>query len=85
LPIGVNVRVNGCMSLYVPWMDWRPVQGVPCLRPMSVGIGSSAPATLMRISGIDNGWMDIHKLYILSDEKEFPTFLFVVVSDKGHL
>jgi len=26
-----------------PEMDWRPVQGVPCLRPMSAGIGSSAP------------------------------------------
>uniref|UniRef100_A0A8C2ZJP9 Peptidase metallopeptidase domain-containing protein n=1 Tax=Cyclopterus lumpus TaxID=8103 RepID=A0A8C2ZJP9_CYCLU len=39
-------------------MDWRPVQGVPCLRPMSAGIGSSTPATLMRISGIENGWMD---------------------------
>jgi len=51
--------VNGCMSLYVPSMDWRPVQGVPCLRPMSAGIGSSAPATLMRISGIDDGWMDV--------------------------
>uniref|UniRef100_A0A8C2ZPP4 3-hydroxyacyl-CoA dehydrogenase type-2 n=1 Tax=Cyclopterus lumpus TaxID=8103 RepID=A0A8C2ZPP4_CYCLU len=38
-----------------PSMDWRPVQGVPCLRPMSAGIGSSAPATLMRISGIVDG------------------------------
>jgi len=44
-------------------MDWRPVQGVPCLRSMSAGIGSSAPATLMRISGIDNGWMDIYIKY----------------------
>jgi len=35
LPIGVNVRVSGCLSLCAPWMDWRPVQGVPCLRPMS--------------------------------------------------
>jgi len=24
-------------------MDWRAVQGVPCLRPMSAGIGSSVP------------------------------------------
>ena len=30
-------------------MDWRPVQGVPCLRPKSAGIGSSPPATLQRI------------------------------------
>ena len=24
-------------------MDWRLVQGVPCLRPLIAGIGSSAP------------------------------------------
>uniref|UniRef100_A0A8C3A6W9 peptidylprolyl isomerase n=1 Tax=Cyclopterus lumpus TaxID=8103 RepID=A0A8C3A6W9_CYCLU len=55
LEVGLNFKeyvLNGCMSLHVPSMDWRPVQGVPCLRPMSAGIGSSAPATLMRISGL---------------------------------
>jgi len=31
---------------------------------MSAGIGSSAPATQMRISGIDDGWMDILYIYI---------------------
>ncbi len=50
LPIGVNMSV--CLSLYVT--DWRPVQGVPRLS----GISSSTPATLLRISGIDNGWID---------------------------
>jgi len=30
---------------------------------MSAGIGSSAPTTLMRISGIDNGWMDYNDDY----------------------
>jgi len=29
--------------LMLSWMDWRPVLGVPCLCPMSAGIGSSAP------------------------------------------
>ncbi len=37
LPIGVNVSVSGCLSLYVtplcPVTDWRPVQGVPCHSP----------------------------------------------------
>ena len=38
LPIGVNVSVDGCLSLYVsPVMNWRLVQGVPCLRPMMLG------------------------------------------------
>jgi len=41
LPIGVNVRVSGCMSLYVPSMDWRPVQGVPAFALCQLG---SAPA-----------------------------------------
>ena len=34
LPVGVNVSVSGCLSLYVgPVIDWRPVQGVPRLSP----------------------------------------------------
>ncbi len=34
LPVGVNVSVSACLSLYVsPVIDWRPVQGVPCLSP----------------------------------------------------
>ncbi len=41
-PVGVNVSVNGCLSLYVsPVMNWRLVQDVPCPCPMSAGIGSS--------------------------------------------
>ena len=34
LSVGVNVSVNGCLSLCVsPAIVWRPVQGVPCLSP----------------------------------------------------
>ncbi len=30
LPVGVNVSVSGCLSLYVgPVTDWQPVRGVP--------------------------------------------------------
>ena len=32
LTVGVNVSVSLCVS---PVIVWRPVQGVPCLRPMS--------------------------------------------------
>ncbi len=44
LPVGVNVSVNGCLSLYVsPAVNWRLVQGVPHPHPMLAGIGSSPP------------------------------------------
>jgi len=36
LSLGVSVSVCGCLSrlsLCGPVMDWRPVQGVPCLSP----------------------------------------------------
>ncbi len=34
LPVGVNVSVNGCLSLCVsPVTAWRPVQGGPHLSP----------------------------------------------------
>ena len=53
-----------------PVIDWRPVQGVPCLRPKSAGIGSSPPATLQRIKRRTynvyrwwmDGWMDFGRL-----------------------
>ncbi len=58
LPIGVNVSVSGCLSLYVgPVTDWRPVQGVPCRSPSASWDRLQHPLTLWRISGIDNGWM----------------------------
>ncbi|MEQ2245881.1 hypothetical protein ILYODFUR_032560 [Ilyodon furcidens] len=37
LPLGVNECVHGCLScvcLCCPAMDWRPLQGVPCLPPI---------------------------------------------------
>ncbi len=46
LPIGVNVSMNGRLSLWVsPTMNWWLVQGVPRPRPVLAGIGSSSPAT----------------------------------------
>ncbi len=42
LPIGVNVGLNDCLSLYVGLvMNWRHVQGECCPRPVSAGIGFS--------------------------------------------
>ncbi len=43
LPIGVNVCVDGCLSLYV-----SPVQGESRLHPVLAGIGSSPFATPQR-------------------------------------
>lgn len=41
LTIGVNMRVC-CLFLYVsPMMNWELVQGLPCLRSVSAGTGSS--------------------------------------------
>jgi len=40
-PIGVNVRVNGCLSLCVPWDDLWPVQVSPAFALCQLG---SAPA-----------------------------------------
>ena len=38
LSVGVNVLVNGCLSLHVgPVMNWRRIQGVPHRRPTSAG------------------------------------------------
>ena len=38
LSIGVNVSMDGCLSLYVsPAMNWQLVQGVPCLHLMILG------------------------------------------------
>ncbi len=42
LPVGMNVSMNGCLSLYVgPLMTWQLVQDVTCPHPMSARIGSS--------------------------------------------
>jgi len=57
LSVGVNVSVNGCLSLCVsPAIVWRPVQGVPCLSPDVAGIGSSPPATLKRMKRLEDEW-----------------------------
>ncbi len=53
LPVGVNVSVNDCLSLYVsPVMNWQLIQGEPWPHPnpMSAGTGSSPPVILQRIS-----------------------------------
>ncbi len=52
LLVGLNVNVNGCLSLYVSHvMNWQLVQGVVRPHPMSAGIGSCLPVTLQRIRG----------------------------------
>ena len=33
LGVSVRVSVHGCLSLCGPVMDWRRVQGIPCLSP----------------------------------------------------
>ncbi len=47
----VDVCVSGCLT-----GNLSKVYPAAC--PTPAGIGSSTPATLLRISGIDNGWMD---------------------------
>ena len=57
LPVRVNVRVSGCLSLYVsPAMNWRLVQGVPRLSPKVSWDRLQPPATLMdkRLQRMDN-------------------------------
>jgi len=39
LTLRVTVSVDGCLCLCGPVMDWRPVQGVPCLSPNGSKIG----------------------------------------------
>ncbi len=52
LPVGVSV--SGCLSLCVsPATDWQPVQGVPRHSPND-SWAPATPATLLRISGIEN-------------------------------
>ncbi len=55
LLIGVNVSVNGCLSLYVsPAVNWQLVQDVPHPRPVLAGIGFSPPRPCKRISSHEN-------------------------------
>ncbi len=78
LPAGVNVSVNGCLSLYVsPAMNRRLVQGVSCPRPVSVGISSSPSSPLTPTSPctpakdervlIMDGWMDFSAVPIYTN------------------
>ena len=49
LSLGVSVSVDGCLSrlsLCGPVMDWRPVQGVPCLLPNDSWDRLQPPETL---------------------------------------
>ncbi len=60
LPIGVNVSVSCCLSLYVgPVIDWQPVQGVPRLSPTASWDRLQHPCEPLRINSIYNGWMDL--------------------------
>lgn len=45
-PVGVNVKVNGCLSLCNSLaIDWGPVQDVPCLSPYDGWDRLQAPGT----------------------------------------
>merc|ERR1711980_625 len=58
LSIGVNVSVNGCLSLCVsPAIVWRPVQGVPCLSP-NVSWDRLQPPRDPQEDKWLRGWMD---------------------------
>ena len=58
LSVGVSVSVHGCVSLCGPAMDWRPVQGVPCVLPNDNWDSlQSPPATLNGLSKYRK-WMD---------------------------
>lgn len=53
-----KASVCGCLSLCVsPEMNWRRVQGVPCLCPMSAGIGQV----------VEDDWMSymVHNIAII--------------------
>ncbi len=39
-------------------MNWRSIQGEPCPRPMSTGIGSSPLQPCQEKAVTDNGWLD---------------------------
>ncbi len=59
LTIGVNVGVNGLLSVCVsPAMDPRPVQDVLYLSPSVCWDGVQLLVTLNRIRGLDDRWMD---------------------------
>jgi len=62
LSLGVSVSVCGCLSrlfLCGPVMDWRPVQGVPCLSPDDRRDRLQPPRDPTDgLDGIENGWMD---------------------------
>lgn len=56
---GVNVGVNGCLSVCVsPAMDRRPVQDVLYLSPTVCWDRVQLHVTLNRISGLEDTWMD---------------------------
>ena len=57
------MSVDGCvpsLSLCGPVMNWRPVQGVPCLLPNGSWDRLQPPCNpKLDEAGIDNGWMDV--------------------------
>lgn len=59
LPIGLNVSVIDCLSMYVgPLMNWRLVQGVPHCSPIVSWDQLQSPHNpVNRISGYGK-WMD---------------------------
>merc|ERR1712035_59525 len=59
LTVGVNVSMNGCLSLRVsPATVWRPVQGVPCLSPNVSWDRLQPPRDPQEDKRLEDGWMD---------------------------
>ncbi|XP_061641587.1 ethanolamine kinase 2 isoform X1 [Phyllopteryx taeniolatus] len=57
LPVGMTVSANGCLFLCALRLAGNQFRVYPTSCPMTAGIGSSTPATLVRRSGSENGWM----------------------------
>ncbi|XP_051795013.1 activating signal cointegrator 1 complex subunit 1 isoform X1 [Acanthochromis polyacanthus] len=67
---GYRCAIDVPSVLYNPSTDWRPVQGVPCLRRSQLGWAPAPPATLVGIKRcIENGWMDTFR-YIIGKKGE---------------
>uniref|UniRef100_A0A3B3CXI0 RRM domain-containing protein n=1 Tax=Oryzias melastigma TaxID=30732 RepID=A0A3B3CXI0_ORYME len=56
-----------------PATDWRPVQGVPRLRPSVAGIGSGTPRPRKGRSGQEDGWMEDETKRILKTHLKTKT------------
>ncbi len=66
------VWVVVCLYMSALWQTADLSRVYPAACPVPAGIGSSSPAAPLRISGIDNGWMnvDVKVVNIMGNGKE---------------